>query len=267
MKVTNFAKLKPKKLIVFDMDGTLTDSKSPLEKGMADLLGKLLASHKVAVISGGRYGTFQKQFVPYLKFSKKLLDNLYLFPTSGAAFYHYKSSWKKVYVHDLTKKEKVDIRTAFQKVFKKLNYKHPKKVYGVLLEDRLSAMSFSPLGQDVVAVLGKKGLRLKEDWRKKNNPLRMKIAKLLAKELPHLEVRTGGITTIDINHKGIDKAYGIRQMEKHLKVKQKDMLFVGDAIYPHGNDYAVVKTKVDYVKVDGPREAKQVIREILKNSR
>jgi hypothetical protein len=76
----------------------------------------------------------------------------------------------------------------------------------------------------------------------------------------------GGITTIDVTHKGIDKAYGIRQMEKYLKVKIKDMLFVGDAIYPHGNDYAAVKTGIDYIKVEGPSQTKKVIKEILKKS-
>ncbi len=264
MQIKNLAKLKPKKLIVFDMDGTLTESKSPLEKGMAQLLGKLLENHKVAVISGGRIETFQKQFLPYLKFPKKLLNNLFLFPTSGAAFYNYKNKWGKVYAHDLSTAEKKQIVKAFDEVLEQIDYVAPKKVYGVTLEDRKSQMSFSPLGQEIAAVLGKKGVRMKEEWKKKNDPIRLKIAKLLAKKLPKLEVRVGGITTIDITHKGIDKAYGVRQMEKHLKVPMKDMLFVGDAIYPHGNDYAVTKTKADYVKVEGPKETKKVIEEILK---
>jgi hydroxymethylpyrimidine pyrophosphatase-like HAD family hydrolase len=41
------------KLIVYDLDGTLAESKSPLDTEMATLLHNLLGLIKVAVISGG----------------------------------------------------------------------------------------------------------------------------------------------------------------------------------------------------------------------
>lgn len=264
MKIINVKKLKPKKLIVFDLDGTLAESKTVMDSGMAGLIIKLLETKKVAVIGGGKYTLFKWQFLGALKKApKKLLQNLFLFPTSGNAFYRYTSGWKNVYSHDLSKQEKTQIRQAFTQAFKKIDYKHPKKVYGVLLEDRKSQMSFSPLGQEVITVLGKRGLRMKEQWRSKYDHIRYKIAKLVAKELPNLEVRVGGITTIDVTMKGIDKAYGVRQMEKHLKVKVRDMLFLGDAIYPHGNDYAVLKTGIDYIKVSDPKHTAKVIKAIL----
>ncbi|MCC7356367.1 MAG: HAD-IIB family hydrolase [Candidatus Doudnabacteria bacterium] len=264
MKITNLKKLKPKKLIVFDLDGTLADSKSVMGDEMAELITRLLQTKKVAVIGGGKYDLFKWQFIGALKkVPKNLLQNLFLFPTSGNAFYRYKSGWENVYSHDLSKEEKTQIRSAFERVFKKIGYKHPKKVYGVLLEDRKSQMSFSPLGQEIVTVLGKRGLQMKEQWRSKYDHIRHKMAQLLAKELPNLEVRTGGVTTIDITMKGIDKAYGVRQMEKYLKVKVKDMLFLGDAIYPRGNDYSVLKTKIDYIKVSDPKHTAKVIKAIL----
>ena len=92
----------------------------------------------------------------------------------------------------------------------------------------------------------------------------MKIAKLMSKYLPELEVRAAGHTSVDITKKGIDKSYGLRQIEKYAKVKIKDMLFIGDAIFPGGNDYAVTKTAVDYFAVKGPEETKAIIRAILK---
>ena len=42
-----------KRLIVFDLDGTLAESKSSLDSEMTELLHKLLDIVKVAVISGG----------------------------------------------------------------------------------------------------------------------------------------------------------------------------------------------------------------------
>ena len=47
--------LKEKKLIVFDLDGTLAESKSGMDSQMAGLMRRLLNEKMVAVISGGRY--------------------------------------------------------------------------------------------------------------------------------------------------------------------------------------------------------------------
>ena len=125
-------------------------------------------------------------------------------------------------------------------------------------------MSFSPLGQEIVAALGKKGMRLKEEWKKKNDPLRLKIAELLAKRLPRLEVRVGGLTTIDITRKGIDKAYGVRQIKKYLRMPIRKMVFIGDALFPGGNDYAAKRTGVQCIAVTGPTGTNKIIKKILK---
>ncbi len=148
-------------------------------------------------------------------------------------------------------------------MFRETGYKHPKKTYGKLIENRGSQVSFSFLGQDVVKILGKRGIKMKEDWKAKNTPLKMKIAKAVAKYLPDLEVHAAGFTTIDVTNKGIDKAYGINQIHEHLFVPIKNMLFVGDAIFPGGNDYAVVKTGVGYMPVKNPEDTKRIIRQLL----
>jgi hydroxymethylpyrimidine pyrophosphatase-like HAD family hydrolase len=124
-------------------------------------------------------------------------------------------------------------------------------------------MSYSFLGQDVVAQLGKKGVRLKEEWIKKNKPLKLKIAGFLQKRLPEFEVHAAGFTTIDITKPGIDKAYGVRQIEKYLHVPIKNMVFIGDALYPGGNDAAAKKSGVQTIPTTGPKETMRIIKKIL----
>src|SRR6266404_3879500 len=97
MKITNLKKLKPKSLIVFDLDGTLAPTKSPIDREMANLIEKLLQTKKVAVIGGGKYTVFQAMLLNELKAPKKLLENLFIFPTTATAFYRYKNKWKTVY--------------------------------------------------------------------------------------------------------------------------------------------------------------------------
>ena len=55
-----------KKLIVFDLDGTLAKSKAALDDEMAQLLSKLLGIVKVAVISGGNWPQFERQVLSQL---------------------------------------------------------------------------------------------------------------------------------------------------------------------------------------------------------
>ena len=55
-----------KKLVVFDLDGTLAQSKSSIDDEMAALFDKLLGVIKVAVISGGNWPQFQKQVLAHL---------------------------------------------------------------------------------------------------------------------------------------------------------------------------------------------------------
>lgn len=244
-----------KKLVVFDLDGTLTESKAALGPEVGRLLCELLKKKLVAVIGGGGYGQFQKQFLQKLKCPKTLLKNLFIFPTCSTSFYQHRDNWKRVYALHLSSIEKKKILSAFQKTFLKLNYSPPKRVYGEIIEDRDTQITFSALGQ-------KAPVPLKKKWNKEND-LRPRLRKILQKYLPQFEVRMGGLTSIDVTRKGIDKAYGLRQIEKYLRIPLKDMVFVGDALFPGGNDYAARKTGVDCVSVSGPKETKKFIRFLL----
>jgi hydroxymethylpyrimidine pyrophosphatase-like HAD family hydrolase len=85
-----------KDLIVFDLDGTLAESKSSLDGEMAALLGTLLGVVKVAVISGGNWPQFEKQLLSNLPRDGRL-KNLSLLPTCGTKFYQYESWWEPLY--------------------------------------------------------------------------------------------------------------------------------------------------------------------------
>jgi hypothetical protein len=263
MKIINTNKLTPKKLIVFDLDGTLAPTKSIMDSEMSDLVDQLLQKKKMAIIGGGKLQLFKHQFLNQFKGHKSLYKNLSLFPTTGTVFLRYNGAWKKVYEHNLSKAEIKQIYSAFRQVFNEIGYQPPKKIYGRQLENRGSQVTWSALGQDVVKILGKKGVELKNKWRDENTGLKLKIAAHLKKYLPKLEVHAAGHTSIDITKKGIDKSYGLHQMEKYLKIKIKDMLFIGDAIFPGGNDYAVTKTAIDYCQVKDPEETKKIIRALL----
>ena len=97
-----------KKLIVFDLDGTIAESKSSLDDEMSTLLRDLLSIVKVAVISGGNWPQFEKQLVSSLPRDANL-ENLSLLPTCGTKFYKYGSTWEELYSENFTDEEKAKI--------------------------------------------------------------------------------------------------------------------------------------------------------------
>ncbi|MFH1990445.1 MAG: HAD-IIB family hydrolase [Patescibacteria group bacterium] len=257
--LNNYKKLS-KKIVMFDLDGTLTESKADLDKEMASLLCKLLEKKIVTVIGGGNYPQFEKQFLSYLKCPKERLKNLFILPTSGGRMYKYDAGkWRLVYKNTLTTKEKGQVLNAFKRAFRDINYTSPKKTYGKVIEDRESQITFSALGQ-------KAPLAQKEKWNKKLD-IRSQLKAALEKYLSKFEVRLGGLTSIDVTKKGIDKAYGVAQIMKLFKIWKRDVLYIGDALFKGGNDYVVKRTGIATLKVTGCEKTKTFIRFLIHDSR
>jgi phosphomannomutase len=242
-------------LIIFDLDGTLTPSKSLLEPEMAELLIKLLAKKKVAVISGCNYMQFQTQFLSKFPVSSDSFANLILLPVSGTQLYIWRGTWCEQYSENLTSKEKEKIMIALNESLKMTGYSSPEKVFGPIVEDRGSQVTFSGLGQQAPLVL-------KSAW-DPGRIKREKIAEILRKKIPEFDVRLGGSTSIDITHRGVNKGYGVRKLEDYLKISSDRILFVGDALFQGGNDYPAKATGIDCIQVKGPEETKNIIQEWL----
>jgi phosphomannomutase len=81
--------------------------------------------------------------------------------------------------------------------------------------------------------------------------------------IPEFSVRLGGTTSIDVTKAGIDKGYGVRKLHEDLKIALADMIFVGDALFPGGNDYPVKQLGVNSIRVRDPDETKRVIEAII----
>jgi HAD superfamily hydrolase (TIGR01484 family) len=242
-----------KTLAVFDLDGTLAPSKSAIDSEMATLLGSLLAVVKVAIISGGAIEQFQKQVVAQLPQGARLED-LSLLPTNGTRFYRYVNGWELLYSEDLSPEQKQKIETALNAAVTASGFAAA-KTWGPAIEDRGSQITYSALGQEAP-------LAEKEKW-DPDFSKRQKIKETLDKTLADFSVRLGGSTSIDVTLPGIDKAYGIRKLRDILGIPIELMLYVGDALFPGGNDAPVRTTGADCIQVRDPDESKRVIETVI----
>ncbi len=242
-----------KKLIVFDLDGTLARSKSSLDHEMSALLTDLLSIVKVAVISGGAWPQFEEQLLTQLPHDQHL-TNLSILPTCGTKFFRYSGEWKKIYSEDFTADEKDKIVSALKEAFAASGFKAD-KVWGEVIEDRGSQITLSALGQQAP-------LAEKEKW-DPDFAKRKKVKAILDPLLPGFSVRLGGATSIDVTKPGIDKAYGVRKLRDVLGISLKEMIYIGDALFVSGNDYPAEQAGVISIPVRGPEDTKRVVEAIL----
>jgi phosphomannomutase len=249
-----------KKIVAFDLDGTLAESKQHLEPYMAEILCELAKEKKVAVITGGSFGQFQKQFLPFLNSANTLDDeiisNFILLPTSGSSRYEYNKKTKEWNMTDIEEFPK-DIKI---KVIEELNNLVAEHKYGIgavisgddIVEDRVTQITLSALGQH--APIDKKNL-----W-DPDQKIRQIIKKELEKKLPRVNIVIGGTTSIDILPYGFNKAKGLNRLLRNMNLTINDMVFLGDAIFPGGNDYSVYEAGIESIKVSGPKETADIIK-------
>ncbi len=242
-----------KKLIVYDLDGTLAESKSSVDPDMAALLHDLLGVVKVAVISGGDWPQFEKQVLSHLPQDERLA-NLSLLPTCGTKFFSYSGEWKKLYSEDFTADQKTKITESLKHAVASAGLQ-AEKVWGETIEDRGSQITFSALGQQAP-------LQEKDKW-DPDYAKRKKIKSILDPLIPEFSVHMGGATSIDVTKPGIDKAYGIGKLRDVLGISIKQMVYIGDALFVGGNDYPAKQAGVVSIEVRGPNETKPVTEAII----
>lgn len=252
-----------KKLIAFDLDGTLAPSKSHFHERMVNVFDRLLEKYQVCVISGGKYELFQRQFLTQITTEPDLLKKLHLMPTSGTRYYRFEGGkWIEKYAENISPEDKKKIIMALQEGLEESGYKSD-KTYGEVIEDRDSQITLSILGQEIVAELGEEGVRIKEEW-DPDGSKKLRIRDIVAPKIPSFEVRAAGATSIDVTKPGIDKAYGMTKLMEATGLRKEGILFMGDKIVPGGNDYAVEQMGIDCISVRNWEDTAYAIEGIVK---
>ena len=243
------------KAVVFDLDDTLAPSKSAMDPRMSAALAALLERVSVAIISGGRFEQFEAQALANLQGDEAALSRLHLMPTCGTRYYTRENAeWVLQYAEDLTDDEKQRTMAVLEEGARSLGFWAPGE-WGPLIEDRGSQITFSALGQQAP-------LDAKEHW-DPDFAKRKIIQADLRTRLPGMSINMGGATSIDITREGVDKAYGLKKLRDASGIPLDAMMFIGDAIFPGGNDYPAKELGLDTVRVRDPEETLSVIAAIV----
>ena len=238
-----------KKILAFDSDDTIVVSKMPATDRMAGLLAELLQWYDICIISGTGfesviYPNTVRQIEDKIRnLPDADLSRLHIMPTCGTRYYRFtEGEWKLQYQEDLTDEQKARIFAAIETSAKKLDMWEENPA-GEIIEDRLSQITYSALGQQATP-------EAKYAWAEANKEKRKLLNEAVKSLIPEFEVRTAGTTSLDITKPGIDKAYGIHKLMEATGVSKEEILFFGDKLEEGGNDFPVRAMGVDCIAVE-----------------
>ncbi|PLS29461.1 HAD-IIB family hydrolase [Bifidobacterium parmae] len=242
------------RLIGFDLDNTLANSKKPMVPAMAHRFSELTRRIDVAVITGGRYGLVVSQILDVLDPGADLA-RLHLMPTSGTCYRRWEDgAWTKVFSHDLDDDQRSRARESLERRAREQGVWF-EKVWGERIEDRGSQITLSVLGQQAP-------LEAKQAF-DPTNEVKARLAEAVAADLPDLKVHAGGYTSIDVAQRGIDKAFAVRELARQLGIDVGSIAFVGDRMQPGGNDYPAAQAGAMGISVSDPSDTMRLIDGLL----
>ncbi|MDP3698777.1 MAG: HAD-IIB family hydrolase [Nanoarchaeota archaeon] len=242
--------LQEKKVIIADVDDTICETCQQISSEMAEQISRMIRQgYEFAFISGTKSEDLQKMI------SSRVKEKHHLLATTGTNYSIIeKDTVNVIYNNSFSQEEKEEIMAALQKLISN---------YGIIslttpedqLQDRESQITLSAIGRNAPI-----------EVKKKYDPSgekRKVWTEFLKKHLDEnkYDLKIGGTTSIDITRKGLDKEWGIKTFAEHHKIPLNSIVFIGDKIFPGGNDFPATRI-VDCISVKSPQETLQQLRKI-----
>ncbi len=243
--------LRKKKVIIADVDETICEPAQEINIKLAEKINAIIQKGiTFAFISGTPTAELHRMISAHLPEEHHLLAN------TGASYSIQRNGFsQEIHSYLLTADEKKEIIEAFKKLIIEYQIQSMTSIEDQL-QDRDSQIAFSALGRHAP-------LELKRQF----DPLgekRMQWIKFLRQYLDEnkYEIAIGGTTTLDVTRKGLDKEWAIREFMKINHLSPEEVIFIGDKLYPGGNDYPAAKV-VDCIAVKSPEETMKKLKLFL----
>lgn len=203
------------KIFVFDVDGTLTPSRQPMDAEFKTWFKRYFNNREYVLVSGSDYAKLAEQVGEDI-----LTDARFVFPCSGNNMWmggteYYRSDWYP------SEQLLADLNVA-------LNDNSYDVKTGNHIEIRTGLVNFSFVGRNCT----QEQRKAYAAWDREHSE-RLFLTLKLREKYPDLKFEIGGEISLDIYPLGCDKA----QILKHLQ--DYDVLFFGDGIEPGKNDYSL----------------------------
>ena len=245
------------RIVLFDMDGTLTPPRKSIDKSIVDMLISLSNVSKIGIVTGSNFDYVMQQCK--LLFNKNEdFSNFFILPCNGTQMYVWDKkewetgSWKKVFGLNMREHLGEDkYRKLIFNLLEKMYTTHmtnPFKfpVTGHFISFRESMINWCPPGRNATEEDREEFVRYDKENKLREGVLDRFHRTDLVKELCF---SLGGSTSVDVYPCGWDKTYALNHFRNHK------VWFIGDRCTdPNGND----KPLYDKIREDHPERAYEV---------
>jgi len=235
------------KLIAFDLDGTLTQHKSPLSPENRETLKALSEKYKLLMVGAGQcYRIFNQME----QFPIDIIGNY------GMQYATYNPETKDLEI------VRNDSLTAADRDSIEARVNALRKDYGYT-EYAGESVEYHPSGCITYAILGTKAAIEDKLAFDPDRSKRRKFYDRVVADFPEYTVFVGGSSSFDMAPKPFDKYYALDRYCKEHGLSHDQVVFVGDDYGPGGNDEAVYKSDIPFIKVDDYRKFPEHMKDYL----
>lgn len=233
-----------KKLLCFDLDGTLTQHRSPLEKENRNLLDKLSKKYKIIMVGAGNAPRIYEQMGEY--------------PIDIIANYGMQESKMIDGKFTIIREEKSNPDKAY--FIEKIAYLRQKYGY---TEFKGETVEFHSTGMVTFPLLGTKA-EIKDKiafdpTREKRKVLYPEVLELF----PEYTVFIGGSSSFDFTAKKYNKYDAIMTYAKANGYQKEEILYIGDDFGDGGGDSHIRLGGMDYIEITDYRKTAEALAFLL----
>lgn len=231
--------MKKYKHLFFDMDGTVTRSRSLIEPKMKALFESI--PDDIIIVSGAEKDQILKQL-------DGLNREFYILGQNGNQAV---KNNEEIWWNKLSDSERKEILDHIQHIENNRDW----EVIDLedLTQDRICQISYSCIGHN-------ENVSKKERFDPKGEK-RQKILDDHPQTLKEVDVKIGGTTCFDYFRKNCNKGFNVAKLIEHLGWKKEDCVYFGDALYEGGNDETVVGV-IDTIQVENEHDTYDKLKEV-----
>ena len=251
-------------LVLFDVDGTLTEARKPITMPVIIALRELCRYAEIGFLTGSGMEYVKEQLWPAFNDSV-IKNNCHILPLNGTE-YAIPTSGEVVdfqFIHRASMIDEIgdvkfrELMGHLCKLQSDVVHEVDIPLSGEFIQNRKSMINWCPIGRNASSSQREQFKALDKLYGIRNKYLQL-LRDVIARFDIDVTVKLGGNTSFDIFPPGWDKTYALRHFNKH----EWDFWFVGDRCGLDGNDYEIfnfLKPKDRAWETGGPEETVEII--------
>tara|TARA_R110000824_G_scaffold195409_2_gene378154 strand:+ start:1814 stop:2629 length:816 start_codon:yes stop_codon:yes gene_type:complete len=255
----------PNTLVLFDVDGTLTEPRLPITMPMIVILRELCRHAEIGFLTGSGMEYIKEQLWPALN-DTIIRDNCHLLPCngteyaipSGAPDFNVQTIYKGSMKDEIGEEQFRELLKVLCSLQSDLVLTIPDlPLTGNFIQNRNSMINWCPIGRNALSRDREQFKALDKLYRIRTTYLST-LRKHIAEQGISAIVKLGGNTSFDIYPTGWDKTYALSHFDK----SKWEFWFVGDRCGMEGNDYEIfelLKKSERSFETSGPEETIEII--------